>query len=222
MTYEGSTIAVVGNAFFEGAVDIEVLWGSAAGADDTLGNADDVINATLDMSISDLENMADASPMYLDTDTTANASSVAANALREVVSIEISSIDVDAMLALSSDTGTEVTVNYREPGQVASGSEDWIAAGSATSELVTGQFVGLGVSGPLAVLGIWEMTNNISTFGESNNSAALGAKVEGKNAAKTAVNRVSVTGMTFANSDTLTQGTFTATQIHGGFGAELP
>jgi len=221
MTYEGSTIAVVGTAFFEGAVDIEVLWGSS-GPDGVADNADDAISATLNMSISGLENMADASPMYLDTATGTNTNDDA-NALEEVVSIDISNVEVDSMLALSGSTlsntdpaagrlGTVVTVNSVRAGQVTTRPSPLIAAGSATADIVDGQFVGLGVGGPLAVLGTWEMDSNGVTGG----TVAIGAKVtvtddDGD------ITHVSVTG---ASGDAL--GTFDAVRIHGGFGAELP
>ena len=212
MTYEGSTIAVVGDAFFEGAVDIEVLWDSGAGVDGTPGNADDVISATLNMSMSGFENMADASPLYLDTATGTNTND-AANALEEVVSIGISNVDVNEMLAVSANaTNSVVTVNSVRANQVAAQPTTLVAGGSVTTDMVDGQFVGLGVGGPLAVLGTWEMDNN----GTSGGTAAIGAKVTVANDDGD-ITHVSVTG---ASGDTLD--TFNAVRIHGGFGAELP
>ena len=97
--------------------------------------------------------------------------------------------------------------------------------------MVKGQFVGQGVSGPLAVLGIYEFANQ-------SGNAAIGAKVTGKGTDKTTINRYSVTGMTFVKNKAPTVGdtfgirtvdpndpnsiTFTPFQVHGGFGAELP
>ena len=71
------------------------------------------------------------------------------------------------------------------------------------------------------------MSNSISNFGTDSTTAAIGAKVEGKAADKTTVNRVSVTGIELPKNVNVTtatpnHGTFAATQIHGGFGAELP
>ena len=210
MTYEGSTIAVVGTKFFEGSVDVEVLW-----------NADSV-GGTINMSISDLENMSDASPLYLDTNTGVHEVTDVDNdgtidgILEEVVSIDIANIGVDPELAVSTGATSTVSVMSVQAGQVATRTTPWITAGNATAETVMGQFVGQGVSGPLAVLGTWEMTNS------DGSSAAIGAKVTGQNAAKDAVNRQGVTGATFTDSDTVTDGTFAAVPINGGFGAELP
>ena len=217
MTYEGRTIAVIGAVFFEGSVDINVLWDS------------DEVGGMLNMSISALENMGDASPLYLDTNTgvhevtDANDDGTIDGVLEEVVSIDITGIAVNAGLALSADTATvdasnteAVSVTSVQAGQIATRSTPWIAAGSATDDTVVGQFVGQGVSGPLAVLGTWEMTNS------NGGTIAIGAKVTGQNAAETEVNRQGVSGATFDASDTVTAGSFAPVPIHGGFGAELP
>jgi len=213
MTYEGSTIAVVGNAFFEGAVDIEVLWGQTDHDSDAA--TPDIISATLSMNINSLENMANASPLYLDTDTAANAS--ATDKLEEVVSIAITNVGVNASLAVATGATSVVTVSSVQEGEIETRDTEWLAAGSA-NDAAMGQFVGLGVSGPLAVLGTWQMSNVSGT------ANAIGAKVEGK-ALDGTVNRVSVTGMNFGPADDdvgTNQGTHTAAMVHGGFGAELP
>ena len=230
LTYEGGTIAVVGDAFFEGMVSINVLWGSAVGADGTADTADDVINASLSMSISDIENMANAAPLYLDTDVT-EGENLPADVLEEVLSIDISNIDVNAMLALSADaTDTTVVVSSSQGGQVQPRRTNFVGTvtgatgtgNTATADMVAGQFVGLGVSGPLAVLGTWNMSNRNAS------NSAIGAKVTKTFTHTTTgatMEKLSVTGVTLgtpADHGTQADDSFTAAQIHAGFGAELP
>ena len=217
MTYEGSTIAVLGNAFFEGAVNIEVLWDQAAGLDGIAGNADDNddVGATLNMSIRDIENMADASPLYLDNDTTANAATDKGDLL-EVASIEIGNLVVTDTLALrkgdttAGETASTAAISALQLGTLAP-TEGTIDIANVS---VGGQFVGQGVSGPLAVIGTWAVSSNAVTI-TGGGAGAIGAKVENKNDAGN-VTGVSVTGLPSNN------GTFAPVSIHGGFGAELP
>ena len=122
MTYEGSTIAVIGNSFFQGSVDIEVLWGSKVnpGPDNNLGETDDnfdEISAALKMTIGDLENMANASPLYIDRDVSWDQN--ATDDLEAVVSIVISAIDVNATLGVAANDTTTVNVNSVQSGQIA-------------------------------------------------------------------------------------------------------
>lgn len=203
MTYEGEAVAVVGATFFQGAVDIEVLWGQVLADHDNDANTPDVnvIDATLNMSISDIENVANGARMYLDTATGSNSG---ASDLEEVVSIAINGIDVSDTLALSETDGTTaatVTVMSQRAAAVAPQPTALVSDLSATGNDLMGNFVGQGVGGPLAVLGTWQMTN-------SNGTAAIGAKVEEGDF-------IGVTGMD-------NTGSFSAVTIHGGFGAELP
>ena len=221
MTYQGSTIAVLGGDFFEGALQIEVLWGQGVGVDATANTADDVIAATLNMSISDIENMADASPLYLDTAIASGSN--ATDDLQEVVSIGISNVAVDSDLKLAHGAGTGSTVDVRSfastavlPTSTPLHSNITDVADTVDAVEVMGQFVGLGVSGPLAVLGAWNMNAD-------NGTAAIGAKVTQADDDGNVIG-VSVTGADFdvdANG-ALTEGTFANGRIHGGFGAELP
>ena len=204
MTYEGEAVAVVRSDFFQGSVDIEVLWGQVD--DDGVAETANVIDATLNMSISDIENVANGARMYFDPAASTNTGENIAP-LEEVVSIAINGIDVTKTLALSGTDGTNnasVTVMSQQAGQVATRSTELIANLNTAGD-IRGNFVGQGVGGPLAVLGTWRMSN-------SDGTAAIGAKVESTSGA---VDYVGVTGM--AND-----GTFTAVTIHGGFGAELP
>ena len=232
MTYEGSTIAVIGNAFFQGSVDIEVLWGSKVNPGTDPGSTDDdydEIGADLKMTIGDLENMANASPLYIDRDVRWEQNATDDD-LEAVVSIVISAIGVDATLGVAANDTTTVNVNSVQSRQIAPRPTAWTIGSNDRPDLVKGQFVGQGVSGPLAVLGIYEFANR-------SGNAAIGAKVTGKAADKETVNRWSVTGMTFvpnkapsvgdyfgvpSNPDDIPNSTFTPFQVHGGFGAELP
>ena len=225
LTYKGSTIAVFaglnGATFFEGAVGIDVLWDSNA------------IGGSASMSISDFENMADASPLFLDLNTGTNAASNE-NDLLEVASITINNLTVtDKMVLRSTDvvnnldsggaaidsTTSVATVSAIRPGTLTPvrGTIP-LATTTADRNAVDGQFVGQAVSGPLAVLGTWEVTSNVvsNVTGSSDITAgAIGAKVEHRNN-KGVLQRVSVTGLQSGSA------AFTAGTIHGGFGAELP
>ena len=206
LTYEGSTIAYLRNHFFQGTVDIEVLWGDAAGQNqgDPRG-----ISAKLNMSIANLERLDDGSPLYLDADITSDqvpASGSLLSDLEEVVSINISAIDVDATLGLAANSSsTAVDVYSVRSGQLAPQRTPWIAAGSAPDDMIDGQFVGQGVSGPLAVLGGYRISGrsavNVNNGTDYRNHAIGGVYYRD--------NEVKVTGLT----------RFT---MHGGFGAELP
>ncbi|MCY4189543.1 MAG: hypothetical protein OXD30_13775 [Bryobacterales bacterium] len=214
MTYEGDAVAVVGGDFFQGSVDIEVLWGQTS----VEGNNE--IDAKLNMSISDIENVANGDRMYLDMNTGENGSGAAL--LEEVVSIAINDIDVAPDLSLAATDGTTnatVDVMSEQAGTVALRTTPWVTDLSANdnADAVMGNFVGQSsAGGPLAVLGTWRMSNNSN----DNDTAAIGAMKTGKNSDGDVV-ATSVTGATFSENDG-TFGTFEAVTIHGGFGAELP
>ena len=206
MIYEGDAVAVVGGDFFQGSVDIEVLWGQAS-----VGAANE-IDAKLNMSISDIENVANGDRMYLDLDTRTNGS---ANALEEVVSIAIKNIDVTPELSLAATdgtTGATVEVMSERAGTVALRPTTLVTNLSADADAVMGNFVGQSsAGGPLAVLGTWRMSN-------SGGMAAIGAMKVNTDEATGVVTHVSVTGI----DDNFSGTNFSAVTIHGGFGAELP
>ena len=208
MTYEGDAVAVVGGDFFQGSVDIEVLWGQVD--HDTDSATPEVIDAKLNMSISDIENVANGYRMYLDTNRANNGSGAAP--LEEVVSIAINDIDVTPDLSLAATADTDVDVMSEQAGTVALRKTD-LVTDLSTGDNVMGNFVGQSsAGGPLAVLGTWRMSN-------SDGMAAIGAMKTGINGDGEVVS-TSVTGTPF-NGDG-TSGTFEAVTIHGGFGAELP
>ena len=170
------------------------------------------------MGISDIENMAEASPLYLDTDISVGNNATAD--LQAVVSIAITDVDMDETLSPSLDDGSASDVVIRSVGSAVALTEtslfvdiDPTGAGAAS---IDGQFVGLGVSGPLAVLGAWEMNANNGTVG-------TGAKVTQADDDGNAIG-VSVIDADFGvdSNGALTEGAFTTGRIHGGFGAELP
>ena len=209
MTYEGDAVAVVGEDFFQGSVDIEVLWGQVD--HDTSDTTPEVIDAKLNMSISDIENVANGDRMYLDPDTTRNNNLT--DPIEEVVSIAIKNIDVAPDLSLAATDGIKVEVMSEQAETVALRTVDLIND-LETSGAVMGNFVGQSsAGGPLAVLGTWRMSN-------SNRDAnmAIGAMKVNTNEATGVVTHVSVTGIDEDFSGT----NFSVVTIHGGFGAELP
>ena len=203
MTYEGDAVAVVGGDFFQGSVDIEVLWGQDSGGSNE-------IDAKLNMSISDIENVANGDRMYLDMDTGSNDS--VTDRLEEVVSIAINDIDVTPDLSLAATDGATVEVMSERAGTVGL-RPTTLTNNLETSGAVMGNFVGQSsAGGPLAVLGTWRMSN-------SDGTVAIGAMKTGTNGDGEVVD-TSVTGATFNGDGTFDA--FNAVTIHGGFGAELP
>ena len=227
MTYQGGTIAVQAGAFFEGQVELEVLWDTS------------MIGGDVNMTISEIENFANGARMYLDpdnssgnnyakTDTTLTTPTTAGAALEEVVSIKINDLSVDwdstdtkaLSLALGS-TGTgnnltyisDVVVESIAAGSVSPQSRTLhqnVDASSATRSLkVDGRFVGQGLSGPLAVLGTFDFAAQGTLSG--NTDVAIGSMKTG-----------SVDHDSDAATDKVPTVTVDIGRIHGGFGAEAP
>ena len=204
MTYEGDAVAVVGGDFFQGSVDIEVLWGQDSGGSNE-------IDAKLNMSISDIENVANGDRMYLDMDTGSNDS--VTDRLEEVVSIAINDIDVTPDLSLAATDGATVEVMSERAGTVGL-RPTTLTNNLETSGAVMGNFVGQSsAGGPLAVLGTWRMSNS-----NRDGNMAIGAMKVNTNEATGVVTHVSVTGI----DDDFSGTNFSVVTIHGGFGAELP
>ena len=210
MTYEGSAIGVLGAIFIEGEIDVEVLWNS-----DTLGGM-------ANMSISEIENVEDGARLYVDLNTGANdyqsAADKTANALQELVSIDITNIDISAAMGLSLDDGntSDVVLKSVTSGAVGVTStllHDNLVAGSATRVAdVMGNFVGQGVSGPLAVLGTYRLNSHGN---DGTNDVAFGNMLEG------GTNTAATLTVTGADADGSGAGTDPVV-LHGAFGAEAP
>ena len=155
---------------------------------------------TVSAVISDLEDIDTGDPMYYDavpgTDDTTDASGVLLpgnpNALAEVRQIVIAGTNVAA------NANNELVFNQAAaaPNVVAGtlGSAQ-VALGAGTIE---GEFVGLGLSGPLAVIGAWSVANANNNIGAAHETAY--------------------------NATTNAPGTITVRTdpIHGAFGAEAP
>ena len=213
MTYEGSTIAVQRGVFWQGEVSVEVLWNAAT------------VGGTVNMSISEIENVANGERMYIDLNTANNdvtddpsttADESLAQAIEEVASIDFANLDVDAKLGLSLGAGDTVTVRSLKRGTIAQTSTTLHTG--ATNAGVKGQFVGQDLRGPLAVLGTWNMSD------------VEGARAIGVEKTVTVVNDTDPNNITTTNYATVigintADGAYagsTAQTIHGGFGAEVP
>jgi hypothetical protein len=197
MTYTGDTVAVQDGKFFEGLIDVEVLWNEA-----TAG-----LGGMINMTMSDIENVADGSRLYVDVNPAQGQNDVDDDPIQQLVSISISGVIVTAnedgelMLALDADSTVSVM-------SVMSGSVNLIdttlhGAGTADDEAsVMGYFAGQGLSGPLAVLGTWSM-NSVG------DDAVIGSRTT-KDPGDT--------------GDTVNETYLSVTRgmIHGAFGAEAP
>ena len=267
MTYSGSTIAVLGGVFWQGDVAVDVVWNSTdstvgATANMSFSNIENVANGARMYIDTDVTN--NRAERGLRHDFTGNTPSdsdyIAGQPVHEVSSIAISNIEVNDNLALSldstDDSGTttdrsDLTIAYltagnASPVEVTFHEDVNISAGTPETDVkVDGQFVGLGLTGPLAVLGTWEFSN----LGSDLANHAIGAKVEKAAYQWTATQgtpdntdddvvvkipaKVSVTGVglyglmpTSTPSGGIRNGiegdTFVAVPLHGGFGAEAP
>ena len=207
MTYEGSAVGVLGAIFIAGEIDVEVLWNS-----DSLGGM-------ANMSISEIENVANGARLYVDLDTSANdyqtAENKTDNALQELVAIDINNLDISAMMGLSLDDGDTSNVMLKSVTSGAVGVTSTTLHGSidadnaARAANVMGDFVGPGVSGPLAVLGTYRLHSHAGTIG-------FGEMLEGGTATAATL---TVTGADADGAD----GTGTdPVVLHGAFGAEAP
>ena len=213
MTYEGSTVGVLGTIFIQGEIDVEVLWNSTS------------LGGKANISISEIENVANGERLYVDLDTrpAANAyqtdAEKAANALEELVSIDINNVDIDDKLALAAGprltSPSTVTVKSVGPGAVGTSTTRLhgnFGPGSSRAH-VEGNFVGQGLGGPLAVLG----TYWLRTHGRAQHNIYVGiGEMKPDDTAPDDPNAGAT--LTVIGSDTGTD----RVVLHGGFGAEAP
>ena len=201
MVYEGGTVGVLGNVFFTGDIDVEVLWNSGS------------LGGMANMSISEIENVANGARLYVDTDTGANAyqsdQDKVDNALEVLVSIDINNVMINGTLELSLGEESSVMVKSVGSGAVATTASTLharIGDGSDAAAKVMGNFVGQGVSGPLAVLGTYELNSHSDTVG-------IGDMMEGD---------TDMEDHNIGATLTVTGGGDAPVVLHGGFGAEMP
>ena len=224
LSYEGETVAVQHKKYFSGTINIEVDWTP------TLDAAGDPTSwGTLSAVISGMEDVASGLPLYYDsapgTDTTTSSGEetdalLAAAALSPVRQIVIAGVsitaDADGKLgfndtALDFETGSTPSSIGIVHGSLGSRAVD---IGSGTVE---GKFLGIGLNGPLAVLGGWTIANAAANIGAEQTTAyreaadAISVDIDGT---PTEV----VAAVTEAEATRKVRNT----PIFGAFGADLP
>ena len=236
--YAGETVAVQHKKYFSGTINIEVDWTPTI-----TGTGDDATVTswgTLSAVISDLEDVGSGLPLYYDSDTTDNdlttdagvdvsAADRALAALSPVRQIVIARVaitgDSNDKLGFSA-TGTN-DLAYRNNNTDADHLS--IVHGSLGSQQVNigggtieGKFLGIGLNGPLAVLGGWSVAND-------GTNVAIGAELP--TAYREAADAVSVDTTGDGTLDTEVVGATNAlagsvtvrpSPIYGAFGADLP
>ena len=167
LNYEGETVAVQHKQYFSGDINIEVRWDPVEA---------DGIWGTLSAEISNLENVASGLPLYHDADINDNdLTDEAGDDLLEA-DLELAALSTVRRIVIA---GVEITTDSEDKLMFAAtelgfptGPEDGadnisIVHGSLGSQRINigggtieGKFLGIGLNGPLAVLGGWSIANN--------------------------------------------------------------
>ncbi|MYC68870.1 MAG: hypothetical protein F4X12_21380 [Acidobacteriia bacterium] len=223
LNYVGETVAVQHKKYFSGTINIEVNWTPTGTADNptTWG--------TLSAVISGLEDVASGLPLYFDSDTGDNdltdlagddvpAADLAAAALspvRQIVIAGVNITDTDGKLGFS-DSTLDFTGSTTGSVGIVHGSlgSRAVDIGGGTVE---GKFLGIGLNGPLAVLGGWSIANANNNIGAEQAMAYR----EAKGGVNVDINGVD-TNVVEAVTARVGSVTVRNSPIIGAFGADLP
>ena len=142
-TYEGKTVAFVGNVGYEGAADVHVTWGVAE--DGTALTGDPVpVGGRIAVVLSGMQNVDGDDLMH------------SGSPVRDMVFANLAfTTGDDNVLDFASPAAIGVTVNYMDRNQ---------AAGTGVTANLSGAFVGTSADGPLGVIGLYDLVGYGATF----------------------------------------------------------